>query len=50
MTDMRGDALDFSVGRTLQRNKGIVACYAGLHSHVLQAIKTVSDIPCNNKP
>ncbi|MBN2031921.1 MAG: 3'(2'),5'-bisphosphate nucleotidase [Deltaproteobacteria bacterium] len=42
VTDLRGKPLDFSRGRTLNNNKGIVATNGLLHERVLQAVKAVS--------
>jgi 3'(2'), 5'-bisphosphate nucleotidase len=41
VTDLRGRALDFSAGRKLERNKGIVATNGKLHSQVVQAVQQV---------
>ncbi|RUS20006.1 3',5'-bisphosphate nucleotidase [Endogone sp. FLAS-F59071] len=41
VTDMYGQPLDFSVGRTLARNTGVVATAAGIHSEILEAVKAV---------
>ena len=38
-TDMHGNELDFGVGRTLQKNEGIVAAGKGLHARVVEAVK-----------
>lgn len=38
ITDLDGRPLDFSVGRTLARNRGVVASNAFLHERALQAI------------
>lgn len=38
-TDMHGKQLDFSVGRTLRDNEGIVAAGKGLHAEVVEAVK-----------
>jgi 3'(2'), 5'-bisphosphate nucleotidase len=38
-TDMHGKELDFSVGRTLSENEGIVAAGKGLHKEVVAAVK-----------
>lgn len=42
VTDMWGQPLDFSIGKTLSQNEGIVASHPILHSHLLDAIKSVS--------
>jgi 3'(2'), 5'-bisphosphate nucleotidase len=41
VTDTLGKRLDFSIGRTLKANKGVVAATASLHSEVLDAVKSV---------
>ena len=41
VTDSLGRRLDFSKGRTLAENKGVVAAPAAIHSHVLDAVKEV---------
>ncbi|KAK9466352.1 hypothetical protein V1512DRAFT_263436 [Lipomyces arxii] len=41
VTDMHGKELDFSQGRTLKNNKGIVAASKDIHSTVLKAVQTV---------
>jgi len=41
VTDMRGQALDFSAGRTLKRNRGVVASNGRLHDAILAAIANV---------
>ena len=41
VTDMRGRPLDFSVGRQLRRNGGIVATNGRLHAQVLAAVRQV---------
>jgi 3'(2'), 5'-bisphosphate nucleotidase len=41
VTDIHGQELDFSVGRTLKLNKGIIATNGKLHSQVLEAVKSV---------
>lgn len=41
VTDVHGQRLDFSVGRTLAKNKGVVAAPAGHHSKVLSAVQEV---------
>ena len=45
VTDIHGKRLDFSVGRTLANNKGVVAAPASVHGKVLQAVQEV----LNNK-
>lgn len=41
VSDINGKALDFSLGRTLIANKGIVASSPSLHPQVITAIKKV---------
>lgn len=41
VTDTVGKKLDFSIGRTLRANKGVVAASAALHAEVLDAVKSV---------
>ena len=41
VTDAQGDKVDFSVGRTLAKNKGIVAAAAQIHDKVIEAVKEV---------
>jgi 3'(2'), 5'-bisphosphate nucleotidase len=41
VTDSLGKRLDFSIGRTLAENKGVVAAPAALHPQVLAAVKEV---------
>ncbi|KAL9604656.1 MAG: hypothetical protein Q9219_000376 [cf. Caloplaca sp. 3 TL-2023] len=41
VTDAEGKPLDFGVGRTLKRNKGVVAAPKGVHGIVLKAVKEV---------
>jgi 3'(2'), 5'-bisphosphate nucleotidase len=41
VTDTLGRRLDFSKGRTLQENKGVVAAPVALHGHVLEVVKEV---------
>lgn len=41
VTDTLGRRLDFSKGRTLAENKGVVAAPAAIHEHVLSAVKEV---------
>jgi 3'(2'), 5'-bisphosphate nucleotidase len=37
ISDISGKPLDFSLGRTLKANKGIVATSAKIHSKVIEA-------------
>lgn len=41
VTDVKGNRLNFSVGRTLKENKGVVAAPAPLHEQVLDVVKEV---------
>jgi 3'(2'), 5'-bisphosphate nucleotidase len=41
VTDIHGKPLDFSLGRTLRANKGVVATNGPLHAQVLDAIRQV---------
>ncbi|KAL8948028.1 MAG: hypothetical protein Q9222_005744 [Ikaeria aurantiellina] len=41
VTDAEGKRLDFGVGRTLKRNKGVVAAPKGVHETVLKVVKEV---------
>lgn len=41
VTDVTGSRLDFSVGRTLAENKGVVAAPAPYHAEVLKAVQEV---------
>ncbi|KAI9687408.1 MAG: hypothetical protein M1820_010462 [Bogoriella megaspora] len=41
VTDTEGSRLDFSVGRTLAANKGVVAAPKAVHMKVLDAVKSV---------
>jgi 3'(2'), 5'-bisphosphate nucleotidase len=43
VTDTLGRRLDFSKGRTLQENKGVVAAPVAVHDHVLEVVKEVLD-------
>ena len=38
VTDIRGKRLDFSKGRTLKENSGVVATNGRLHNAVIEAI------------
>jgi 3'(2'), 5'-bisphosphate nucleotidase len=39
VSDVRGQPLDFSLGRTLRRNKGVVATNGKLHPQVIAAVQ-----------
>jgi 3'(2'), 5'-bisphosphate nucleotidase len=39
VSDIYGNALDFSLGRTLKANKGVVAATKALHPTVLKAVQ-----------
>ena len=41
MTEAAGRRLDFSRGRTLRGNEGVVAAPRGVHGEVLDAVKKV---------
>lgn len=41
VSDIRGQALDFSLGRTLHHNIGVVATNGRLHPHVMAALEKV---------
>ncbi|KAH0601730.1 hypothetical protein MHUMG1_00609 [Metarhizium humberi] len=44
VTDIYGKRLDFSVGRTLANNKGVVAAPLGVHDRVLRVVQEVLKI------
>lgn len=41
VTDVRGQPLDFSIGRTLRHNSGVVATNGKLHDPVIRAVRQV---------
>ncbi|ORY91349.1 3',5'-bisphosphate nucleotidase [Syncephalastrum racemosum] len=41
VTDIHGNLLDFSIGRTLEKNKGVVAANTSIFDKVLQAVQQV---------
>src|SRR5271163_1085779 len=41
VTDVSGKSLDFSIGRTLRDNKGVVAAPRNIHAEVLKAVKEI---------
>lgn len=41
VTDIHGNPLDFSIGRTLEKNKGVVAANTSIFDKVLQAVQQV---------
>ncbi len=41
VTDITGNRLNFSLGRTLKENKGVVATPKGVHAEVLRAVQEV---------
>ncbi|USW47298.1 Putative inositol monophosphatase [Septoria linicola] len=41
VTDVEGNRLDFSHGRTLLQNKGVVAAPKDVHKHVIEAVQSV---------
>ncbi|KAI8647510.1 3',5'-bisphosphate nucleotidase [Parasitella parasitica] len=44
VTDIHGNPLDFSIGRTLEKNKGVVASKTNIHARVLEAVQKVLDV------
>lgn len=44
VTDIHGKRLDFSIGRTLANNKGVVAAPAAVHDRVLKVVQEVLKI------
>lgn len=50
VTDVRGEALDFSLGRGLERNLGVVCAPAPLHGELINAIRELElDQPPENR-
>lgn len=45
ITDLRGKALDFSQGRTLRQNRGVLASNGSLHAQALAALRAVGAAP-----
>jgi 3'(2'), 5'-bisphosphate nucleotidase len=43
VTDISGNALDFRCGRTLERNRGIVATSGAIHEEVIGVIRQIRD-------
>ena len=41
VTDVRGEPLNFSIGRTLRNNKGVVATNGRIHDEVIAAVRAV---------
>lgn len=41
MTDIHNNDLDFSLGRTLKNNKGVIAASADIHADVIKAVQKV---------
>ena len=39
VSDMNGKPLDFSLGRTLKGNKGVVAAHKDVHQKVIEAVQ-----------
>ena len=39
VTDTAGKPLDFTVGRTLKANRGVVGAYRAVHAQVIAAVK-----------
>ena len=50
VTDARGRPLDFSIGRTLRDNKGVVATNGFLHDRVIEAVVAVLAEPTTGNP
>jgi 3'(2'), 5'-bisphosphate nucleotidase len=44
VTDVRGRDLDFSIGRTLRDNKGVVATNGAVHDRVITAVRQVLSV------
>lgn len=44
VTDINGNPLDFSIGRTLEKNKGVIASKANIHDQVLKAVQKVLNV------
>ena len=43
VSDMNGKPLDFSLGRTLKGNKGVIAAPQAWHAKVIEAVKQAVD-------
>ncbi len=43
VTDLQGQELDFSAGRTLARNDGVLATNRELHAPVLEALRKIKE-------
>ncbi|RHZ47634.1 hypothetical protein Glove_575g12 [Diversispora epigaea] len=41
ISDINGNPLDFSLGRTLKNNKGVVVAHPNIHSQVIKAVQQV---------
>ncbi|CAG8439198.1 6539_t:CDS:2 [Diversispora eburnea] len=41
VSDINGKPLDFSLGRTLKNNKGVVVAHSNIHSQVIKAVQQV---------
>lgn len=41
VTDVQGNRLDFSIGRTLAKNKGVIAAPRNVHAQVIDVVKSV---------
>lgn len=41
VSDVTGKQLDFSLGRTLKANTGVVAAFSGIHDQVVAAVRSV---------
>ena len=44
VSDIFGEKLDFSIGRTLANNKGVVVTSGKLHNDVVSAIQKILEI------
>jgi 3'(2'), 5'-bisphosphate nucleotidase len=42
VTDISGNKLDFSAGKTLRNNSGIFASVPSIHQHILEIIKKLT--------
>ena len=48
VTDARGIPLDFTTGRRLENNRGVIATNGVLHDQVIQAIEAVGAAPTDD--
>ena len=44
VTDVYGQKLDFSIGRTLSKNTGVIVSNGQFHEEVLQAVREVLEL------